>query len=154
MFWSWDKIFLLKIWTRRAEQTVQTQIKLLLYLIRVYTVCHSISTFRSPAQSTTRLLGRLSPLRGKPVLWTFFRQKLTTALLESAEVMNDCRKYFMINFNKRMLPTSVTSWSPVGCPGSCHRKLAELTGVDLIYRHSQNLGLTNKRHEVTRNECQ
>ena len=34
---------------------------------------------------TTRLLGRLSPLSGSPVLCTFFRQKLTTALLESAE---------------------------------------------------------------------
>ena len=34
---------------------------------------------------TTRLLGRLSPLSGLPVLCTFFRQKLTTALLESAE---------------------------------------------------------------------
>ena len=30
------------------------------------------------------------------------------------------------------------------------RKLAELTR----YRYSQNLGLTNKRHEVTRNDCQ
>ena len=34
---------------------------------------------------TTRLLGRLSPLSGYPVLCTFFRQKLTTSLLESAE---------------------------------------------------------------------
>ena len=34
---------------------------------------------------TTRLLGRLSPLSGYPVLCTFFHQKLTTALLESAE---------------------------------------------------------------------
>ena len=34
---------------------------------------------------TTHLLGRLSPLSGLPVLCTFFRQKLTTALLESAE---------------------------------------------------------------------
>ena len=34
---------------------------------------------------TTRLLGRLSPLSGSPVLCTFFRQKLTTALLESVE---------------------------------------------------------------------
>ena len=33
----------------------------------------------------THLLGRLSPLSGSPVLCTFFRQKLTTALLESAE---------------------------------------------------------------------
>ena len=31
------------------------------------------------------LLGRLSPISGEPVLCTFFRQKLTTALLESAE---------------------------------------------------------------------
>ena len=34
---------------------------------------------------TTHLLGRLSPLSGLPVLCTFFRQKLTTALLESGE---------------------------------------------------------------------
>ena len=34
---------------------------------------------------TTLLLGRLSPLSGKPELCTFLRQKLTTALLESAE---------------------------------------------------------------------
>ena len=34
---------------------------------------------------TTRLLGRLSPLSSSPVSCTFFRQKLTTALLESAE---------------------------------------------------------------------
>ena len=34
---------------------------------------------------TTHLLGRLSPLSSLPVLCTFFRQKLTTALLESAE---------------------------------------------------------------------
>ena len=34
---------------------------------------------------TIHLLGRLSPLSDKPVLCTFFSQKLTTALLESAE---------------------------------------------------------------------
>ena len=33
---------------------------------------------------------------------------------------------------------------------SCQEKLAELTE----YRYSQNLGLTNKRHELTRNEYQ
>ena len=53
---------------------------------------------------TTHLLGRLSPLSGKPVLCTFFHQKLTTALLESAGE-NDRRKYFMINLHERMLPT-------------------------------------------------
>ena len=34
---------------------------------------------------TTHLLGRPSPLSSLPVLCTFFRQKLTTALLESAK---------------------------------------------------------------------
>ena len=34
---------------------------------------------------TTHLLGRLSPLSNWPVLCTFFRQKQTTVLLESAE---------------------------------------------------------------------
>ena len=34
---------------------------------------------------TTLLLHKLSPLSGLPVLCTFFRQKLTTLLLESAE---------------------------------------------------------------------
>ena len=37
---------------------------------------------------------------------TFFCQKLTTALLESAKGENGCRKYFMINLHERMLPTS------------------------------------------------
>ena len=46
------------------------------------------------------LLDRLCPLSG-----TFFHQKLTTALLESAERQNDHRKYFMINLHERMLPT-------------------------------------------------
>ena len=67
---------------------------------------------------TTRLLGRLSPLSSSPVLCTFFRQKLTTALLEW-KGENDHRKYFMINLHERMLLTSAgvepaTSWSPVG----------------------------------------
>ena len=34
---------------------------------------------------TSHLLGRLSPLSGEPVLCILFLQKLTTALLESAE---------------------------------------------------------------------
>ena len=68
---------------------------------------------------TTSLLGRLSPLSGLPVLCTFFRQKLTTALLDQRKAENDHRKYLMINLHKRMSPTSAgveptTSWSPVG----------------------------------------
>ena len=43
---------------------------------------------------TTRLLGRLSPLSGFPVLCTFFRQKLTTVLLESAEGRQWPKKIF------------------------------------------------------------
>ena len=46
---------------------------------------------------------RLSPLRGKPVLCTFFCQKLTTALLESVEGREWRRNYFMISLHKRML---------------------------------------------------
>ena len=55
--------------------------------------------FTSPNHTFTCLLGRLSP-----VMYTFFLQKLTTALLELAEG-NDCRKYCMINLHERMLPT-------------------------------------------------
>ena len=42
---------------------------------------------------TTHLLGRFSPLSGLPVLCTVFRQKLITALLESAGE-NDHKKIF------------------------------------------------------------
>ena len=38
-----------------------------------------------PDYLTTFLQGKLSPLSGQPVLYTFFRQNLTTALLELAE---------------------------------------------------------------------
>ena len=60
----------------------------------------------------TLLLGRLSPLNDWLVFCTFFCQKLTTALLESAEGSDDRRKYFIIYLHKRMLPNA-TSWVPV-----------------------------------------
>ena len=68
---------------------------------------------------TTLFLGRLSPLRGWPVLCMFFRQKLTTALLESVEGKEWPLKIFQ-DLYKRMLPDLAgiepsTSWSPVGC---------------------------------------
>ena len=50
----------------------------------------------------TLLLGRLSPLCGWPVLRNFYRQKLTTARLESVEE-NGRRKDF--NLHKRMFST-------------------------------------------------
>ena len=73
---------------------------------------------------TTRLLGRFSPLRGCPVLCTFFRQNSRSTrnwqlpFLNQRKGENDRRKYFMINVHERMLPTLVgvepaTSWSPV-----------------------------------------
>ena len=91
-----------------------------LFVLRFYGPVTPMGSCR--AQSvylTTRLLGRLSPLSGSPVLCTFFRQKLTTAFLNQRKRENDRRKYFMINFQERMLPTMVgieptTSWSPVG----------------------------------------
>ena len=85
-----------------------------LFVLRFYGPVNPMGSCRARSvYLTTRLLGRLSPLSG--LLCTFFRQKLTTALLESAEG----RKYFMINLHERMLPTSAgvepaTSWSPVG----------------------------------------
>ena len=53
---------------------------------------------------TTLLLGRLHSVSGLPVLCTFFCQKLTTALLDTAGE-NDFRKYFKINHHGRMLST-------------------------------------------------
>ena len=55
-----------------------------LFVLRFYGPVNPMGSCR--AQSvylTTHLLGRLSLLSGSPVLCTFFRQKLTTALLES-----------------------------------------------------------------------
>ena len=40
-------IYILNIQTSRSEQTAWTKIKLLLQLSRVYTVCHSASTFKT-----------------------------------------------------------------------------------------------------------
>ena len=57
---------------------------------------------------------------GQAVLCTFFRQKLTITLLESAKRENDRRKSFMIKSSRKNVadPMGVkptTSWSPVGC---------------------------------------
>ena len=57
-----------------------------LFVLRFYGPVNPMGSCRARSvYLTTRLLGRLSPLSGWPVLCTFFRQKLTTALLESAE---------------------------------------------------------------------
>ena len=75
---------------------------------------------------TTGLLGRLRPLCGYSVLCTFFRQKLTTALLEW-KGENDRRKYFIIKSPRKNVADlggvcvcvggiePITSWSLVGC---------------------------------------
>ena len=94
-----------------------------LFVLRFYGPVNPMGSCRAwSVYLTTRFLGRLSPLSGSPVLCTFFCQKLTTALLESAEGrewLKMTRKYFTINLHERMLPTSAgvepaTSWSPVG----------------------------------------
>ena len=57
-----------------------------LFVSRFYGPVNPIGSCRARSvYLTTHLLGRLSPLSGYPVLCIFFRQKLTTALLESAE---------------------------------------------------------------------
>ena len=57
-----------------------------LFVLRFYGPVNPFGSCRALSiYLTTRLLGRLSPLSGLPVLCTFFRHKLTTALLESAE---------------------------------------------------------------------
>ena len=68
---------------------------------------------------TTLLSGRLSSLNAYPVLCAFFRQKLTTALLEKQKEENDRRKYFMIMSPRKNIADSkrlenATFWSPVG----------------------------------------
>ena len=69
---------------------------------------------------TTLLLGRLSPLSGSPGLCTFFRQQLTTALLDSAEGIEWPQKIFygQISSKERCQPEGgwtqnllITSWT-------------------------------------------
>ena len=58
----------------------------MLFVLRFYGPVNPMGSCRARSvYLTTCLLGRLSPLSGSPVLCTCFRQKLTTALLESAE---------------------------------------------------------------------
>ena len=57
-----------------------------LFVLRFYGPVNPMGSCRARSvYLTTRLLDRLSPLSGLTVLCTFFHQKLTTALLESAE---------------------------------------------------------------------
>ena len=79
----------------------------ILFVLKFYGPVNSMCSCQARSvYLTTRLLGRLSPTSDWPVLCIFFRQKLITALLESAEE-NDRRKYFMINHYERML---LTQW--------------------------------------------
>ena len=57
-----------------------------LFVLRFYCPVNPMWSCRARSvYLTSHLLGRFSPLSGSPVLCTFFRQKQTTALLESAE---------------------------------------------------------------------
>ena len=64
-----------------------TKVFVCLFVLRFYGQVNPTGSCQARSvYLTTLLLGRLNPLSGLPVLCTFFRQKLTTALLESAEV--------------------------------------------------------------------
>ena len=68
------------------KNVLQNSLQMVLFVLRFYGPVNPMGSCRARSvYLTTRLLGRLSPLSGSPVLCTFFRQKLTTALLESAE---------------------------------------------------------------------
>ena len=86
----------------------------------------------------TLLLGRLRPLSGKPVLCTFFRQKLITALLESAEE-NDRRKYFMITLHKRMLPTRQAWTSNLLITNRTRIQLSHWGWLSAFNKHQQHV---------------
>ena len=98
----------------------KSSLNVCLFVLRFYGPVNPVGSCRARSvYLITRLLGKLCPLSGLPVLCTFFRQKLITAFLESAEGRDDRRKYFMINLHERMVLTSAgveaaTSWSPFG----------------------------------------
>ena len=78
-----------------------------LFVLRFYSPVNPKGSCRAwSVYLTTLLLGRLSPLSGKPVLCTFIRQKRQLPFLNQQKGENDRRKYFMINLHERMLPTS------------------------------------------------
>ena len=73
-------------WTDRSKTLCpSTILQIDLFVLRFYGPVNPMGSCRARSvYLITRLLGRLSPLSGLPVLCTFFHQKLTTALLESA----------------------------------------------------------------------
>ena len=76
-----------------------------LFVLRFYGPVNSFGSYRVwSVYLTTLLLGRLSPLSYKPVLCTFFRQKLTN-FLNQLKGENERKKYFIFNLHKITLPT-------------------------------------------------
>ena len=69
-----------------SDMKIETKHFICSFVLRFYGPVNPMGSCRARSvYLTTRLLGRLSPLSGSPVLCTFFPQKLTTALLESAD---------------------------------------------------------------------
>ena len=58
---------------------------LFVFVLLFYGTVNPMGSCQAQSVYLTTLLSRLCPLSGKSVLCTFFRQKQTTALLESAE---------------------------------------------------------------------
>ena len=126
--------------------------------VEVFGPVNSIGSCR--AQSvylTTLLLGRLSPLSGWPVLCTFFRQKLTTALLHwisRRERMTTESISWSISTKKFCPPLArvepATYWSLVGCTSSWVTKAGVVSQMYVLAeRGSQSRLSKSGKHECS-----
>ena len=84
----------------------------ILFVLRFYGSVNPVESCRARSvYLTTRLLGRLSPLSGLPVLCIFFCQKLTNALLESAEGREWLQKTFHDQFPRKNVADLGGCWT-------------------------------------------
>ena len=86
-----------------------------LFVLRFYCPFNTMGSLARSVYLITLFLGRLSPLGSKPVLCTFFRQKLTTLpFLNQQKGENDRRKYFMSKSPQKNVadPAGVESVTP------------------------------------------
>ena len=105
-----------------SQQTTKPTRLVCLFVLRFYGPVNPMGSCRARSvYLTTRLLGRLSSLSGKPVLCTFFRQKLTTAFLNQRKGENNHRKYFIsISMKECCLPRPRLNPQPPGLKSDGH----------------------------------
>ena len=88
---NFESLAIQKVASKDSDQTV------CLFVLRFYGPVNPMgSCWARSVYLTTRLLGRLSPVSGWPVLGTFFRQNWQLPFLNQRKGENDRRKYFMI----------------------------------------------------------